>query len=108
MFTGASAACVTVGATLQRAELHFHLLPGVDDGPSDLAEAVELGRLAVADGTALVTVTPHARDLVGRGILGELPARVREVAEALRRSGIPLEVRPGAELAHQDVAGLSD
>ncbi len=93
---------------MQRAELHFHLLPDVDDGPADLDEAVELARLAVADGTSVVTVTPHVRDLLRTGVLGELPGRVREVADALRRASVPLEVRPGAELAHDDVALLGD
>ena len=93
---------------MQRTELHFHLLPGVDDGPADLDEAIALARLAVADGTALVTVTPHLRDLLLRGILPELPARVRVVAEALRGAGVPLELRAGAELAHYDVARLDD
>jgi protein-tyrosine phosphatase len=93
---------------VQRTELHFHLLPGVDDGPADLDEAIALARLAVADGTALVTVTPHLRDLLLRGILPELPARVRVVAEALRGAGVPLELRAGAELAHYDVARLDD
>jgi protein-tyrosine phosphatase len=93
---------------VQRAELHFHLLPGVDDGPVDLEEAVELARLTVADGTALVTVTPHVRDLLRQGILAEVPARVHEVAAKLRRAGVPLELRPGAELAHDDVALLGD
>ena len=93
---------------LPQVELHFHLLPDVDDGPADLDEAVELARLAVADGTLLVTVTPHVRDLLRGGILAELPARVDEVAAALRRAGVPLELRTGAELAHDDVALLGD
>jgi protein-tyrosine phosphatase len=93
---------------LTRTELHFHLLPGVDDGPSDLDEALEVARLTVADGTSLVTVTPHVRDLLAGGILNEVPARVREVAEALRGAGIPLEVRTGAELAHDDIPLLAD
>ena len=93
---------------MQRVELHFHLLPDVDDGPADLDEAVELARLAVADGTSLVTVTPHVRDLLRGGILPEVPGRVHEVAGALRRAGVPLEVRAGAELAHDDVALLGD
>src|SRR5918995_710220 len=88
---------------MTRAELHFHLLPGIDDGPVDLDEAVALARLAVADGTGLVTVTPHVRDLLAQGILGELPARVGEVQAALADAGVPLEVRTGAELAHDDV-----
>jgi protein-tyrosine phosphatase len=91
---------------VQRAELHFHLLPGVDDGPVDLDEAVELARLAVADGTSLVTVTPHVRDLLSAGILGEVPARVHEVGLALRRARVPLELCTGAELAHDDVEVL--
>lgn len=93
---------------MQRAELHFHLLPEVDDGPVDLDDAVELARLAVADGTSLVTVTPHVRDLLALGILGEVPARAREVQNALSDAGVPLDVRTGAELAHDDVPALGD
>jgi protein-tyrosine phosphatase len=93
---------------VQRAELHFHLLPDVDDGPVDLDDAVELARLAVADGTSVVTVTPHVRDLLSAGILGEVPARVREVQRALDAAGVALELRTGAELAHDDLPALGD
>jgi protein-tyrosine phosphatase len=93
---------------VQRAELHFHLLPDLDDGPLDLDEAVDLARLAVADGTSVVTVTPHVRDLLSAGIFGEVPARVREVQDALDAAGVALEVRTGAELAHDDLPALSD
>jgi protein-tyrosine phosphatase len=93
---------------MQRAELHFHLLPEVDDGPEALDDAVALARLAVADGTSLVTVTPHVRDLLALGILAEVPARVREVQNALNDAGVPLDVQTGAELAHDDVPALGD
>lgn len=93
---------------MSRAELHFHLLPDVDDGPADLDDAVELARLAVADGTSVVTVTPHVRDLLAAGILGEILARVREVQDALDAAGVPLEVRTGAELAHDDLPAFDD
>jgi protein-tyrosine phosphatase len=82
-----------------RTELHFHLLPGVDDGPADIGETLELARMAVADGTRTITATPHVRDAV----LEEIPGRVAEVREALRAAGIPLEARTGAELAHDDL-----
>jgi protein-tyrosine phosphatase len=93
---------------VQRAELHFHLLPGIDDGPVDMEEAIELARLAVADGTSLMTVTPHVRDLLRGGLLGEVSARVHDVAAALARAGVPLEIRPGAELANDDLYQLGD
>jgi protein-tyrosine phosphatase len=89
---------------MERVELHFHLLPGVDDGPPDLAAALDLAREAVADGTRLVTVTPHARDLA----VAEIPDRTRRLRAALGAAGIELEVRAGVELAWDDVAGLDN
>lgn len=83
-----------------RTELHTHLLPGVDDGPSDEAEALELARLAVADGTGTVVATPH----VSTVRIATLPERVDRLASALRRAGIPLEVLQGGELSPGDVA----
>jgi protein-tyrosine phosphatase len=88
---------------MDRIELHFHLLPDVDDGPRDLGVALALAREAVRDGTSLVTCTPHAAYLD----VGEVPARVQELQAALVQAGIDLEVRAGAELAWHDVPALS-
>jgi protein-tyrosine phosphatase len=87
---------------MERVELHFHLLPGVDDGPPDLVTALELARAAVRDGTRLLTCTPHAAfvDVV------EIPERVRELRAALGGADIDLEVRTGAELSWDDVPDL--
>jgi protein-tyrosine phosphatase len=89
---------------MDRVELHFHLLPGVDDGPVDLDGSLELAREAVADGIGLVTVTPHARDTV----VEEIPERTRALRAALEAAGIALEVRAGVELAWDDLPGLSE
>ena len=43
-------------------DLHLHLLPGVDDGPADLAAALALARECCADGTPTVAATPHFDD----------------------------------------------
>ena len=85
-----------------RTELHFHLLPRVDDGPRDDAEAVELARLAVADGTSRVVVTPHARF----ADIAALPALTARLDGVLRESGVELELRYGAELSPEDVGSL--
>ncbi len=42
-------------------DLHLHLLPGVDDGALDLAQAVAMCRQAVADGCTTLVATPHQR-----------------------------------------------
>ena len=87
---------------MDRVELHFHLLPGVDDGPPDVATAVELARAAVRDGPRLVTCTPHAAFLD----VAEVPERLRELRVALAQADVDLEVRTGAELAWYDVPEL--
>lgn len=40
-------------------DLHCHFLPGLDDGPDDLDETVEMLRLAHHDGTRELVATPH-------------------------------------------------
>jgi protein-tyrosine phosphatase len=88
------------------ADIHFHILPGVDDGPSSMDESVALAAAAVADGTRVVVATPHVRT----GFLtdvSELPDRLRELEERLAREGIGLAVRRGAELGHDMVGRLS-
>jgi protein-tyrosine phosphatase len=89
---------------MERVELHFHLLPGVDDGPADMAAALDLAREAVADGTRLLTCTPHAHMID----VAELPDRVRELRSALAAARIDLEIRAGAELGWEHVAFYDD
>jgi protein-tyrosine phosphatase len=89
------------------ADVHFHLLPRVDDGPEEMAESVELARAALADGTSTVVCTPHVRkDFVTEPL--ELVELVRELREALADAGVPLEVRCGGELGHDLVETLGD
>jgi protein-tyrosine phosphatase len=88
------------------ADIHFHILPGVDDGPSSMDESVALAAAAVADGTGTVIATPHVRPGFITD-LSDLPDRVRELSERLAREGIGLAVRRGAELGHDMVGRLS-
>ena len=88
-----------------RADIHFHLLPGVDDGPATLADSLDLARAAVLDGTTTVVATPHVRhDHVTD--VQELRGRVREVKAALAHAGVPLSVVQGGELGHDMVGRL--
>jgi len=86
-----------------RTELHFHLLPGVDDGPTDDAESIELARLAVADGTSTIVTTPHVNAID----IAELPQRVDRLRAVLRNAGVKVEVRQGGELSPGDVSGAT-
>ncbi len=85
-------------------DLHCHLLPGIDDGPETLEEAIALARHAVASGIDFSVVTPHVH--VGR-YENDLRSISRDLAAfqaELDQRGIPLrlglggEVRIGAEI----------
>lgn len=90
--------------SVPRTELHFHLLPDIDDGPRDEGDALALARAAIEDGTARVVLTPHVR-MVDFSELGD---RVQRLRALLDRNAIALEVQAGGELAPDDVARLTD
>ena len=79
-------------------DLHCHLLPGIDDGPETLDEAIALVRHAVNSGITHAVVTPHVH--VGRydndkqSIHGHLAAFQAE----LDRRKIPLRLGLGGEV----------
>lgn len=87
-------------------DIHFHLLPGVDDGARSIDESVALAAAAAAEGTATIVATPHVR----RGFVtdvGELPERIAEVEARLADEGIEVELRCGGELAHPMVGSMT-
>lgn len=81
-------------------DIHAHVLPGIDDGPDDLVEAVEMARAAVAAGTETIAVTPHVRpDLFPDVHIEELAGRCDRLREELVRAEIPLRIVVGAEVS---------
>ena len=72
-------------------DIHCHLLPEVDDGPKSWDAAVEMCRMAAADGITHAVATPHANDRYAydraylSGLLGELEGKI-DPARPLRLS----------------------
>ena len=88
-----------------RTEIHFHILPGIDDGPTSVADSLELANRARCDGTGTIVATPHVRtDFHAR--VDDLPERVAEIQSHIDGAGIPINVRIGAELGHDMVGRL--
>jgi len=88
-------------------DLHCHLLPGLDDGAADLADAVAMGRQAAAAGITHICATPHIRHDHDVKIY-ELPDHMALVADALRADGCPVQILPGGEVAETIVEHLTD
>ncbi len=77
-------------------DIHHHLLPGVDDGASNLDTSVAMARLAVEDGLTHVACTPHAN---GRYVFDRAAHEVRleELRGRLAEEGIALTLGLGCD-----------
>ena len=83
-------------------DLHCHLLPGIDDGPRDMDEMVELARAAAADGFETIAATPHLRS--------DHPKRYNMPPEAYRLTigNVPRHPLIGANVAVKVISRTSD
>ena len=79
-------------------DLHFHILPALDDGPAHLAGSLELARAAQADGIQILAATPHLREDHPGVRPEELAERCARLNDAIAAADIALEVVPGGEL----------
>jgi protein-tyrosine phosphatase len=86
-------------------DLHSHILPGIDDGARSLEDSLDIARAAVADGITVIAGTPHVRDDWPTDA-GVMERRVVELRAELEHAGIPLDVRPGGEIAIEWLARL--
>ncbi len=86
-------------------DLHHHCLPGVDDGPSTLEEAVAQCEAAFADGIRTVVATPHQRHPQYDVPAGRAREAHAALVAALRERRVGLEVLLGAEVHfHEGIA----
>ena len=77
-------------------DLHMHVLPGVDDGPDQAREAVEMCRRAAAAGCEAIVATPHQRHASWENTDS---ARLAEILADLQEAvGPSPKLLPGAEI----------
>lgn len=81
-------------------DLHNHLLPGIDDGAPDLDTALELARLAVAEGITHLVCTPHIHPGRYDNDLASIAAARQRLVAGLQEAGIPLQVAAAAEVRY--------
>ena len=75
-------------------DIHTHVLPRVDDGARDEGDALEMLRVAAADGVGTVIATPHAHHAAPGHIARDV-AWLNALAGA---NGIDILVLPGSEV----------
>ena len=91
-------------------DLHCHLLPGIDDGAKSLGDALEMARIAVADGIATTACTPHIYPGVYENSTERIELAISVLEAELLVAGIPLKLTSGADahLTRQLLPRLAD
>jgi protein-tyrosine phosphatase len=80
-------------------DIHAHLLPGIDDGPTDLADSIQMARAAVDAGIETMAVTPHLRSDFPEVHVEELAQRCESLREELAWAEVPLTIVAAAEVS---------
>jgi protein-tyrosine phosphatase len=78
-------------------DLHCHFLPGIDDGPDTLDQALDLARAAVADGITHSVLTSHVDPERYANQHSNLQEAHADFSQHLVAEGIALDVRLGGE-----------
>jgi len=76
---------------------HSHILPGIDDGPTDIDESVVLAAALAAGGFTEVYCTPHLVRGIHEAGNDEVRWGVATLQERLNADGIPITLRSGRE-----------
>jgi protein-tyrosine phosphatase len=79
-------------------DIHCHLLAGLDDGPRDWEQAVEMCRMAWEDGTSAVAATAHQNRRWSEVTPGHIRRATCELTDRLHAEGIPLGIYPCGEV----------
>lgn len=72
-------------------DLHVHILPGIDDGPDDLAASLQMCQLAYADGIHTLVATPHLNPGLYHSSPKTILAKVAELNQKLNNHFPPAE-----------------
>jgi protein-tyrosine phosphatase len=88
-------------------DIHSHILPGVDDGPTGVDDAVAMARLAAEDGIRTVACTPH-RGYGYDTTPGEVAAGIAALQPVLDAEGIDVRLVSGLEIAIDRAVRMDD
>jgi protein-tyrosine phosphatase len=85
-------------------DMHVHLLAGLHDGPRTDEEALDMCRIASADGTRLAAALAHQNEHYPQVTPTRIRQAAQHLAQRLAEKGVPLTVFPCAEImAHADL-----
>lgn len=80
-----------------KADMHSHLIPGIDDGAPDLKTSLELVRAMVDLGYRKLITTPHVMQDMYKNTKEDIMSGYKILEQAVKEEGIPVEISASAE-----------
>jgi protein-tyrosine phosphatase len=78
-------------------DIHCHILPAIDDGPSEIGESVEMAKIAAADGVRAIVASPHF-SYGERPGFDEIKRAMVPLRKRLKEEAVPVELIRGADV----------
>ena len=78
-------------------DIHAHIIPGVDDGPADMATSVGMGEIAWREGIRGIISTSHSKEASALGYK-EMRTRLEAVRTTWQRAGLKFRLELGVEI----------
>jgi len=79
-------------------DIHCHILPNIDDGPSSWSTSLNMCRQAVANGINTIIATPHTFNGVYHNNPESIKEKVNILNQKIKENSIPLKILPGSEV----------
>ena len=79
-------------------DIHCHILPGIDDGATDLETARSMARQAVDAGTNTIVATPHMSAEWPKNSVENIRQHISQLQRHLAEHQIDLRILPGADI----------
>ncbi len=90
-------------------DIHSHILPALDDGAKDWAQAKAMLDMAYRQGIRDIIATPHYMPDSSKGKAQKIRYKVAILQEYADRCGYDMQIYPGNEIYyHEDVTKLLD
>jgi len=78
-------------------DIHSHILPDIDDGPSEMEHSLAMALASKNDGTIKMICTPHHKDVIENHSIYKLNQLVTQFKSRLKDEKIDLEIGLGME-----------
>jgi protein-tyrosine phosphatase len=79
-------------------DIHAHVLPGLDDGPANMGEALALVRAAVDNGIDTIIATPHMLDGIYNATRDGIFAALAELNDVIDEHGLVVTILAGGDV----------